>query len=107
MEMKKWRKADPQWGVIHRGRTYLFATQAEQQRFLANPDRYAPVLSGYDPVVYADQKQLVEGKREFGVFLHDRIYLFQSETNLQQFVQFKDRYVAVVRQAMQLPPNRR
>ena len=39
-DQKKWQVGDRRYGVIHRGRTYLFAGPVEQQKFLANPDHY-------------------------------------------------------------------
>ena len=56
-----WVQGDPRWGVVHRGVVYLFAGPEEQKRFLADPDRYSPALSGNDPVVAFDQGRLVMG----------------------------------------------
>jgi hypothetical protein len=80
LETKKWKKADPQFGAVHRGRTYLFADADQQKKFLANPDGFAPVLSGYDPVRFATTGQLVEGSRAFGVITpgDNRIFLFAA-----------------------------
>ncbi len=91
-EQKKWVVGDPQWGAYHRGRLYLFAGEAQQQRFLANPDHYSPVLSGYDPVVAFEQQQFKLGQRKHGVFFKNRIYLFASEENLKRFYQSPDRF---------------
>jgi thioredoxin-related protein/YHS domain-containing protein len=98
--MTKWVKGDPRWGVFHRGRTYLLATQADLQRFQADPDRYSPALSGYDPVRYAETRQLVDGRREFGVFYANGYYLFADETALVRFESQPQGYVQAVRQAM-------
>ena len=84
-EKQKWVKGDRRWGAIHRGRTYLFVGPGEQQRFLANPDRYAPVAAGNDVVLAAEQGQIVPGMRQHGVFYQGRIYLFSSEASLQKF----------------------
>ena len=51
VENSRWQPGKKTWGVIHRGRTYLFAGPEEQRRFLADPDRYAPVSSGDDVVL--------------------------------------------------------
>jgi thiol-disulfide isomerase/thioredoxin/YHS domain-containing protein len=93
-EKQKWIRGDRRWGAIHRGRTYLFAGPQEQQRFLANPDGYAPVASGNDVVVAAEQGQIVPGTREHGVFYKHRIYLFSSEASLQKFSTNSDAYDA-------------
>ncbi len=83
-EQSKWTKGDVRYGAIHRGRTYLFVSQAEQQRFLGNPDKYSPMLSGYDPVKYLEEGVLVEGNRKHGMMHEGRMYLFADETSLQR-----------------------
>jgi YHS domain-containing protein len=85
-----------QWGVIHRGRTYLFAGPQEQQRFYADPDRYAPVLSGNDVVMAIDNGQMLAGRREFGAWYANRVFLFSSPGTLQAFEKDPQRYVREV-----------
>ena len=97
---KKWRKGDPRFGAIHRDRTYLFADAASRDQFLANPDKYSPMLSGYDPVKFIDQGQLVVGRRQHGVWYHDQMYLFADEATLQRFWTDPERFVPRVEQAM-------
>ncbi len=99
LEKKKWQAGDARWGAIHRGRTYLFAGQSEQQAFLSAPDHYAPVLNGIDPVVAFDRQQELTGKREFGAFFDNRIFLFSSEASYRQFKNNPARYVTAIRQA--------
>ncbi len=94
-----WTMGDTRWGVQHEGRTYLFAGPEQQRRFLANPYRYAPVLSGNDPVMALDQGQSVAGSRTHGGFYGGRIYLFSSEASYQQFSQNPNRYAAAILQA--------
>jgi thiol-disulfide isomerase/thioredoxin/YHS domain-containing protein len=99
-ESELWSKGDPRWGVIHRGRLYLFAGPEQQQRFWANPDHYSPVAAGHDPVLALDHGQTIEGRREHGVFFEGRIYLFASEASLQRFSQSPQRYASEITQAM-------
>jgi YHS domain-containing protein len=112
MNLGKWEKGDPRFGVVHRDRTYLFKSQIERDRFLAPAaaDRFAPVLSGLDPVRFAETGQAVDGRREHGVLFDGQIYLFADEDALVRFEQQPQRYVAVVRQAManarNVPPQR-
>lgn len=94
VEQKKWVAGNTQWGAYHRGRLYLFSGERQQQRFLANPDYYSPVLSGYDPVVATDQHSFVLGHRKHGVFYKNRIYLFANEENLSRFYQAPSRFQA-------------
>ncbi len=87
IEKHKWVPGDKRWGAYHLGRTYLFAGPEEQSKFLANSnyDRYAPVASGADVVIAAEEHKLVPGMREHGVFFKDRIFLFANEASLQKF----------------------
>lgn len=101
LESMKWRKADPQFGAVHRGRTFLFANADQQRKFLANPDGYAPVLSGCDPVRFAGTGEMVEGKRAYGLLTEDkRIFLFADEASLNLFTQSPQRYAQNAYQAM-------
>ena len=95
-----WVKGDKRFGAVHRGRTYLFASAAAQQQFLADPDRYAPALSGYDPVRFVEEKKIVPGSRAFGWFYEDRYYLFADEAGLRRFEKSPELYHEVVQQAM-------
>jgi protein disulfide-isomerase len=101
VEKMKWQKADAKWGAIHRGRTYLFAGEAEQKLFLMNPDGFAPVLSGCDPVRFAKTGELVEGKRSYGLLTPDkRVFLFADEESLKLFERSPGEYAAAAHQAM-------
>ncbi len=99
VEQGKWQLGDGRFGAIHRGRTYLFLSPDEQQRFLANPDRYSPSASGDDVVMAVDYGQEVPGNRSFGLMYQNRMYLFSSEATLRTFMQNRDRYAAQVMQA--------
>jgi protein disulfide-isomerase len=102
----KWVAGDPRWGIVHRGRTYWFAGQAEQQQFWSDPDRYSPALSGMDPVMAIDHKQQVPGKREHSIDYDNLFYMFCSEATLQQFTANPERYAVGVREAMGIPRGR-
>jgi YHS domain-containing protein len=91
-----WTEGRAQWGVRHRGRTYLFAGPEQQQAFLASPDRYAPALSGDDPVVVVDQRRSTPGRRAYGVTYQSRMYLFSSPETRAQFAANPERYTAPV-----------
>lgn len=99
VEREQWVMGDVRFGAIHRGRTYLFLGPNEVQKFLADPEKYAPVLSGNDPVMAMDNQQLVPGRREFGVYSDNRVYLFANEASRQRFEQNPRRYAAETLQA--------
>ena len=96
----KWVPGDAKWGAIHRGRTYWFASQREQQQFLANPDYYSPALSGIDPVLGVGPRPDDSGTREYALDYDSQFYLFANEATLQQFTTDPARYAEQVRQAM-------
>jgi protein disulfide-isomerase len=83
-------KGDPRYGVVHRGRTYLFIGPAEREEFLRDPDRYSPVLGGNDPVIFFDEGRQVAGDWSFGRFIGDRVYLFSSQQSLDKFLMEND-----------------
>ncbi len=91
-----WTEGRAQWGVRHRGRTYLFAGPEQQQAFLATPDRYAPALSGDDPVVAVEQGKSMPGRRAYGVTYQSRMYLFASPESRTAFSGNPERYTASV-----------
>jgi protein disulfide-isomerase len=91
-EQERWSKGDARWGAVHRGATYLFLSQEHQQRFLADPDRYSPVLSGWDPARYVDRGELVTGQRAHGMWFRGKIYLFADEQSLNRFYQAPEYY---------------
>jgi len=91
-----WVEGRAQWGARHRGRTYLFAGAEQQQVFLANPDRYAPALSGDDPVLALESGVSTPGQRRFGVTYQSRMYLFASAETRAAFAADPARYVGAV-----------
>jgi protein disulfide-isomerase len=95
-----WVKGSKKHGAIHRGRLYLFANADAQKTFLADPDRYAPALSGYDPVVFNETQKLVDGKRAIGLCYNGQVYVFASEASLQKFVASPKPFADTVYQAM-------
>lgn len=100
VEQRKWTAGDARYGVIHRGRTYLFASAEQKRKFFADPDRYSPVLGGDDPVLALDHGQAVDGRREYGVVYDQQIYLFSSKDSFARFNQQPDRYAADLRKLM-------
>ncbi len=104
---QQWQQGDIRWGAIHHSRTYLFASESKRDAFLKKPDQFAPVLSGDDPVSFAEQGQHVSGKRQHGVFYRNQIFLFSSEESLQRFWKSPQNYADAVYQAMKGTPATR
>ncbi len=93
-EKERWVRGNPRFGVIHEGRTYLFAGPDEARRFYNDPDRYAPVASGNDVVLLAERGQQVPGRREHGAWYEGRVYLFADEDSYARFAADPGRYAA-------------
>jgi YHS domain-containing protein len=104
VERGAWVEGRPQWGARHRGRTYLFAGPEQQKAFLADPDRYAPALSGDDPVLAFENGASQPGRRVFGVTYQSRMYLFTSPETRAAFTADPGRYTARVLIAEGLAP---
>ncbi|NLX96505.1 MAG: hypothetical protein GXY83_10050 [Rhodopirellula sp.] len=97
-EKERWVKGNPRWGLIHEGRTYLFAGPEEQSRFYADPNRYAPAYCGSDVVLAVEQGQEVAGRREHGAWFDGRVYLFSSEASYSRFSSDPYRYLQTMQQ---------
>ena len=89
-----WVEGRAQWGVRHRGRTYLFASAEQQKAFMADPDRYAPALSGDDPVLAFDAGKSTPGQRRYGVTYQSKTYLFSSTETRDAFAANPQRYTS-------------
>jgi thiol-disulfide isomerase/thioredoxin len=104
IQQGRWQDGSKQWGCIHRSQTYLFASEANLNTFLTDPDAYSPLLAGYDPVVFADSGQLVAGSIENGVFMGQspnlRIVLFRDGQTRTTFEADPRKYLRVIQQAL-------
>ena len=96
LESGNWVEGQARWGARHRGRTYLFSGLEQQQIFLTDPDRYAPALSGDDPVAAFDGRTTIAGQRRYGVTYQQRIYLFESPETRATFATNPQRYTSRV-----------
>lgn len=83
----QWIEGKPEHAIRHRGRVYFLSTAAAAQTFLAEPDSYCPVLSGYDPLILLRDGALVEGSVYTGLkdATQNRILLFSSPENKKHF----------------------
>jgi YHS domain-containing protein len=100
-EKQVWTEGRPQYGARHRGRTYLFAGPEQQRAFLADPDRYAPALSGDDPVLAFEQGKSMPGQRRYGVVCQSRMFLFATPETRDAFAANPEKYAGRVAMAEQ------
>ncbi len=80
-KQRQWLPGKPELAVKHRGKVYWFSSVEAQQRFLAAPDKCAPLLSGYDPYIFLTQGRMVPGSIQHTLHerLSDQLLLFSSE----------------------------
>ncbi len=104
----QWIEGKPQFAVRHRGRIYFLSSQTAIQRFMATPDEFCPVLSGFDPLVFIRDGRLVDGSVYDG--LKDpklnRILLFSSAENKKYFQENYDRLAAELENILNPTPSR-
>jgi protein disulfide-isomerase len=98
-----WVKGKPEHAVRHRGRVYHLVSEEALAKFLSEPDRYAPVLSGCDLVEYSKSGKWIDGDCRFGFIEQEtgRIFLFSSSLNCQEFAQNCESYSSMVGKSVQ------
>lgn len=95
-----WVEGAPEFAVKHRSCIYWFTDEAQLQKFMAAPDKYAAVLSGYDLVSFLREGVLSPGKREHGYIREGKLFLFSSETNKKQFAERHHEFVSELQQLL-------
>ena len=99
-----WVDGNKKFGCVHRGKTYLFADAEKLSLFQQKPEKYSPILAGFDPVVFHQHGELVEGQEKHGVFMgkapNHRIVLFTSAQSRDQFQKNPKKFMATVRLAI-------
>ena len=95
LEERRWAQGNSEFGVIHLGHLYLFASAEAQQKFIDSPNRYTPALNGIDVVKFFDERRIVAGRREYGYTdpEHGRMFLFADEASMNHFYDHSDRYI--------------
>lgn len=95
---RKWKRGDEKFGVLHRRRTFLFASEAEQTKFLKDPDRYTPVLTGCDIVTFVRTGRLVDGSPDHCTRFRGEVYLFADKASLEAFTENPTKFADDARQ---------
>ena len=87
IEEDQWLEGNPEFGVIHLGRLYLFSSEGKMQRFLDDPVPFTPVLNEIDVVRFIEERRIVPGKREWGLKdpVHQRMFFFADEAAMNHF----------------------
>ena len=94
IEKDQWVEGNPEFGVVHLGRLYLFCDKASMERFLEDPVTYTPVLNGIDVVRFFEERKIVQGNRAWGLKDpdHNRMFFFADEAALNHFYNQHTRY---------------
>ena len=106
----KWVAGDEKFGCVHRGRTYVFADAEKLKMFQDDPEAFSPVLAGYDPVMFHDRGEMVDGNAKHGVFMgkspNHRIILFSTKETRSKFQSDPQKFMATIRMATQQAGNK-
>lgn len=72
--------------TVWRERVLYFCTAEHRARFLATPEKYWPMLDGICCVTLAETGRKVPGEVRFAAVFRNRVWLFTSESRLQEFI---------------------
>lgn len=86
-DKREWTAGNEAITADYRGVRYVFSSESSRQTFLKNPSLYAPQDLGCDAVVLTDTQHAVTGSIRFGAFFDQKLFLFQSPENRDQFKQ--------------------
>ncbi len=95
IELRKWVKGKPEHQVVFDGRRYHFPGQKQKEMFLANSNRYAPVLGGDCVISLAKMGKRVPGKIRHTAYHDNRLFLFANEKAKEMFVADPAKYADV------------
>jgi thiol-disulfide isomerase/thioredoxin len=91
---KVWKKGQPEFAARHEGVTYHMADAAELAKFKADPEKYAPKFSGFDPLILSTEAVAVPGQITYGSFYDGRLHLHATEESRAAFMKDPEKYPA-------------
>jgi len=74
-----------QYSCEHQAQTYRFCSAEALEKFLANPELYAPIAGGLDVVAVRQGSAVANGTLDFAVWYRHRLHLFSTTENLAAF----------------------
>lgn len=78
--------ASAEFTSLFGGREYQFSSAEAKRTFEANPRLYVPAVGGQDVVHMAEGERGILGSLSHATWYRGRLYLFASDSTLQQFV---------------------
>lgn len=94
-DKRQWVAGNEALTADFRGVHYLFSSASSRDAFVKDPVIYAPQDLGCDAVVLTDTQRAVTGSIRFGAFFDQKLYLFQSPENRDQFKQNPLKFVRI------------
>ena len=94
-DKREWVAGNDAVTADYRGVRYVFSSESNRNVFLKNPSTYAPQDLGCDAVVLTDTQRAITGSIRFGAFFDQKLYLFQSPENRDQFKQNPLKFVRI------------
>lgn len=85
VEAKRWVKGTTDYPVTYDGMTYLFPGTESRNLFVANPQKYAPVLNGDSVVSFAKSGKRVAGSVRYATLHKKRVYMFSNSDERREF----------------------
>ncbi len=79
----------PEFEILYRGSIWRFASAANRDAFLSDPEIYSPAFEGFDPTGVADGNAVETSPSQFAI-LDGRLFLFRTAENRQQFLKDKN-----------------
>lgn len=89
-----WTKGNPEFAWRHAGVMYHLADAQELEQFKADPEKYAPRYSGFDPLILSVEGEAVPGQIVFGSFFEDRLHLHATKESRESFLKNPSGYPA-------------
>lgn len=81
--------------AAYRSRIYQFATRDARDRFVLDPERFVPAAGGVDLVCAANGQGKAQGLFNFAFRYENRLYLFSTADNGEEFQRNPQHYVII------------
>lgn len=74
------------YSAIFNNKQYSFSNASALQKFIADPEKYAPAIHGSDVIHLSLTGEELEGSLDYAVWFKGRLYLFSSAETMETFV---------------------
>lgn len=78
-------KGNPEFAHVWDGLRYQFASAANRDRFVSDPDRYAPNYTGLCAATMAANGTRRQAEPEFWLIIDGKLYLFAGQGGVDRF----------------------